>query len=61
LHSWNEWRLPTNLGDVSNPSTGTVRLGDASVLRAVVRTIIGGGLALALIFAIGHLVSTAVS
>jgi VIT1/CCC1 family predicted Fe2+/Mn2+ transporter len=49
------------LGDVSNPSTGTVRLGDASVLRAVVRTIIGGGLALALIFAIGHLVSTAVS
>ncbi len=39
----------------------SARVEDASVLRAVVRNTVGGGFALAVTLAIGHLVSTAVS
>ena len=42
-------------------ATVSARVEDASVLRGVVRNTVGGGFALAVTFAIGHLVSMAVS
>jgi len=58
------WRVPTTVVVVLLALAGTgalsARLGAASVSRAVLRVVIGGGLGLALTYAIGSLFGTAI-